>query len=393
MNDNVLYGFDYLSYYFYFLYDKFVEYPLVIQVSVVVILGSIFIGVFLLVYVMFFLHRKRKERRIMNRLRRKYYDLILKIASDSVVYPPEDIAIMMNYDKRRALKTSERRVFVRILVQVKVELAGDLIRANLHNIIVAFDLPRFFERELQFASVKYRLREAMWIRFLEEGVSDAVLVRLLYNHNSKLRKAAQATFMWDSKTNPFRFFDDKEFENDFQAWDKIDIHSIFVNRINIGWGVPSLITWIDSKNNVALKKFFVSEIRTLKQTEECSYLLKAFDSDDSELRAEIAQTLGELKYKEAEPRLMEAYSVQPEAVKQRILGALANMNTGRALVFIRDAYTAATNLDTKVAAISALYDYGLRGKRIFEKLESNANPVDARLFVHIKNDIINKRFA
>ena len=393
MDDNVLYGFDYLSYYFYFLYDKFVEYPLVIQVSVVVILGCIFIGLFLLVYVIFFLHRKSKERKTMKRLRKRYYDSILMICSDSVVYPPEDVARMMNYDKRRAFKTIEKRLLIRILVQAKVELDDKLIRANLHNIIVAFDIPRFFEHELQFASVKYRLRVAMWIRFLEEGVSDAVLVRLLYNRNSKLRKAAQATFMWDSKTNPFRFFDDKEFEHTFQAWDKIDIHSIFVNRINIGWGVPSLITWIDSKNNVALKKFFVSEIRTLKQTEECSYLLKAFDSDDSGLRAEIAKTLGELKYKDAEPKFMEAYSIQTETVKQCILGAVMKMNTGRALVFLRDAYTAATDLNTKVAAISALYNYGLRGKRIFERLESKANPVDSRLFVHIKNDIINKRFA
>ncbi|MEG1579775.1 MAG: HEAT repeat domain-containing protein [Bacteroidaceae bacterium] len=393
MDNNVLYGYDYLSYYFYFLYDKYVAFPFVIQVSVIVIIGSLLIGLFLLFYVMFFLLRKIKERKTMKRLRKKFYETMLRIASDASVYLPEDISTLMNYDKRHSLNVKEKRLFVQMLVSAKIEVGETLNRTNLHNIVVAFDLPHFFERELQFASTKYRLREAMWIRFLEESVSDAVLVRLLYNHNSKLRKAAQATFMWDSKTNPFRFFDDKDFETSFSQWDKIDIHSIFVNRLNLGWGVPSLIQWIDSQNNEMLKKFFVSEIRTLGLSEEGAYLLKVFNSDDSELKSEIAATLGVLKYKEAEARFMEVYSMQPERVKQSILEALTEMNTGRALAFLRDAYTSATDVDTQFAAISALYNYGMRGKRIFERLENKANQVDARLFIHIKDPIINKRIV
>jgi hypothetical protein len=392
MNDTVLYGSDYLLYYYTYLYDIFVGYPLVVRISILVILTSALVGFVLFIIILLLYRNKIRERKILHNLKVTYRDKIKEIAVDSVIYTPNQIVSILNYDKKRPLRVIEKRLLTRLLVLFKVELIDRLNRANYHNIMVAFDLPQFFEREIQFARVRYKTRILMWIRYLEESVSSAVLIPLLYNRNAKVRKAAQATFMWDSPADPFRFFDNANFDATFRPWDKVDIHNIFENRRRWGKNMPNVTQWIRAPKNESTKSLFASEIRYWGKEDECPYLLDTFfETDNMELRREIAYTLGIFKYRDAEKKLINSYAVQPESVKQAIIESVTLMKSGISLSFLRLAYVDAVDVGTKFVALQGLYNYGIQGHCEFELLERHADFKDSRMFNHIKDPIINHR--
>lgn len=390
MNDTVLYGFDYLSYYYSYLYNIFIGFPLVVRISVAVIMVSALVGIVLFFTILVIYRGKVKERKVLHNLKVKYRDHIKDIGRDPVVYTPEQICDVMEYDKKKPLKLEEKRLLTMLLVDFKVDLGDSINRRNFHNIVLAFDLPQFFEREIQFSKVKNRTRILMWIRYLEESISSAVLIPQLYNRNAQIRKAAQATFMWDSPADPFRFFDNANFDANYRPWDKVDIHNIFENRIRWGRNIPTVSQWVASPKNEAVKPLFASEIRYWKKEEECPYLLDSFfETDNMELRCEIAHTLGVMKYKDAEKKMIDSYTMQPEKVKQAIILSVTTMKSGLSLSFLRNAYLEAVDFDTKFAALKGLYEYGIQGRREFDLLECRAGTRDVRMFEHIKSPIIN----
>ena len=155
----------------------------------------------------------------MDRFLELYRDPMIEIGNDDVIHEPEEIAEMMNYDRRKPFTLREKRLLVQMIADTKTEItdtrtdAGETInRANFHNIIKAFGLQSFFESELQFSRTKYKVRALTWMRFLEENVPGAVITPLLYSRNNDLRKAAQAAFMWNSVVEPFRFFDNGDYD-------------------------------------------------------------------------------------------------------------------------------------------------------------------------------------
>lgn len=392
MNDTILYGFDYILYYYYYYYNVFVGYPLVVKISIFVILASILVSVILFIRILVLYMGKVQERKILHYLKVTYRDKIKTIAVDPVVHSVEDIIVSLNYDKKKPLGVKQKRLLTRLLALFKVELSDRLNRTNYHNIILAFDLIPFFEREIQFAKPRYRMRMLMWIRYLEESVSSVVLIPQLYNRNPKIRKAAQATFMWDSSADPFRFFDNADFDSNFRPWDKIDIHNIFENRLRWNKNIPNVTQWIRAPKNEIVKPLFACEIRYWNKKDECPYLLDTFfETNNIELRCEIAKTLGYMKYVDAEQKLTGSYTAQPEKVKQAIISSVTMMQSGFSLSFLRSAYFDAVDISTKMAALEGLFDYGIQGRREFESLELRAKMSDVILFEHIKNPIINQQ--
>ncbi|MCH4155027.1 MAG: HEAT repeat domain-containing protein [Muribaculaceae bacterium] len=393
MDNTLEYGIGYLSYYYLYLYDIFIGFSLIIRICVLVILASTAMGLYLLFQTIYLYLRKHKDLKIYNKFKADYRDTINRLGNLSSIYTPEEIAEMMNYDRRKPFSDRERRLFIQLLVEMKVEIGEGLNRTNFHNIIVAFDLPHFFERELQYAKVKYRVRLLTWLRFLEESVPGAVIIPLLYHKNGMLRKAAQAAFMWNSKSDPFRFFDNEDFDKRYRPWDKIDIHSIFDNRQCLGLNIPDLAHWLKSPQNNTVKPMFASEIRYLGKNDECQYMVEPFrTTENQELKSEIAHTFGSLRYRESEKLMIDSYRTQPESVKKSIIESVAEMNTGKSLQFLYDSYNEASDFDVRFAAAKGMYNYGQNGRQMFEQLERLASPADSRIFQHIKDPIINHKY-
>ncbi len=395
------YVFKVISYYFWYLCDLYVGFPLVIQICVLIIMLSICVGIYLLCQTIYLYIIKHKERKIMDRFVELYRDPMIEIGNDDVVHEPDEIAEVLEYDRRKPMSLREKRLLVQMIVDTKTEItdtrtdAGETInRTNFHNIIVAFGLQSFFESELQFSRTKYKVRALTWVRFLEENVPGAVITPLLYARNNDLRKAAQATFMWNSVVEPFRFFDNGDYDKYYRDWDKIDIHSILVNRRKWGLPIPNVAHWVKDSKNEKLKPLFASEIRYLNKTNECDELFDTFiRTSNIELKCEIACTLGKMHHVADEENLVDAYKVQVEQVKMAIINAIVDMGTGRQVHFLERCYDEAGDYSVKFAAALALYNYGDEGMQVFNRKQANAGTKYEWIFNHINDPIINRRFA
>ena len=133
-----------------------------------------------------------------------------------------------------------------------------------------------------------------------------------------------------------------------------------------------------------------NEIRLYNETESAPILAKQLNARSVEIRGEAIKTLGKLKYKEVEPKLIEMYNVQPEEVKRQIISAIADLKTDKALGFLYNAYDEADNWGTKRVILKALYEYSAMGRKTFDQLERKADSHTAILFAHTKHPLINQ---
>lgn len=386
--DVVLYGYDYLSYYFYLLYYKFIGFPLAIRICVAAVTLCSVMYFVLALYLGYGVFRRRNDKRRHRRIRERYYAPMEEIALNPVRLTRNEIAEKLDCEKKR-LKKLETWVVIQLLMEIKTAAPDKINEHNRHGISEAFKLPTFFERQLQFGRMREKVKVLKSIQTLEEYVSEAVLVRLLSHRKLEMRKAARICYTWLSQNAPFRFFDE-DINLRLTMWDQIEFHNVFKYREQSGFVMPNFMRWVDRIPDESVKAFLIKEISFFDQRENCPVLEKRLSGTrEVRIRSEIIRTLGALKHTDAEPQLIQGYHVQPEDIKRSIIRAIVEMNTGKCVNFLREAYETADNRETKREAIEGLYRYGEGGRAMFEKLEALAFADDALLFAHVKNPLIN----
>lgn len=386
--DEVLYGFDYLTYYFYLLYYKFIGYPMVIRICIAIVTLCVVFYFFLAVYLGYGILRRRREKNIYDRIHRRYYESMKAVLADPVRRKVDEIAQIMNHDIKKRLKNTEMRFLVQVLTKAKSEGGGSWNNYNMQGIQGVFKIGSFLEREIQFGRPKHKVQALIGIQSINGYVSEAVLVRFLYHRKIELRKAARYAFMWLSQNNPFRFFDEDSAMK-LHRWDMAEIHTILEHRQTSGFVVPNFVKWVAGSVENNVKIFFVNEIKHFDEKENCAQLAEMLSTKTWSLRNEIVSTLGHMKYAEAEPQLFEIYDVQPEYIKQNILTAVTEIRSGKAVDFLCTAYEIADDMTTKLCALKGLYQYGDGGRAAFDRLEADAEGFSKKLFAHVRHPLTN----
>lgn len=384
----VLYGFDYVMYYLYLLYYTFTGYPLIIRICVIVVTVCVIFYFILSLYLAYGVYSRKKERSNQTQIHQQYYEPMKAIALDRQLRTKEEIAKEFHHKKRR-LKSSEYHNIIELLIEIKAELVDNMNKENFHNIATAFELPAFYDRVLQFGHTGEKIWMLKSIQSLNEYVSEAVLVRLLYHRKSRLRKAARVCYMGVSQNAPFRFFDEDK-ELTLSEWDMVELHNVFIFRKEAGFVLPNFMRWINQSADEGMKIFFINEIVHFNQIESCPSLMRLLNNPNIRVREEVIRALGNLKYTEAERQLVTSYNIQVETVKQAIVRTIVKMDTGNSLDFLCAAYDNAEDLTTKRVIIEGLYKYGKNGREIFNLFAANAKDFTAQLFAHVKDPLINR---
>ena len=387
--DQVLYGIDYIEYYFYWIYYKFIGYPLIIRICSIAVMFCIIAYLFLLFHIIYGIFKRRKEKRKYNKAFDKYYEEMKSISLDSNTLSEEEIADRLEYDTKKRPKPNELRIITQLLTEIKSVHEDEINELNYQTIQTVFQITRFLERELQFGSKRSKIQALKLIQSINGYASEAVLVRFLYHRELELRNSARYTYMWLSQGDPFRFFDE-DIGMKLRQWDMMELHAILEHRKKVGYNTPSFIKWVNTSAEENVKIFFINEIRFYNETESAPILAKQINARSPEIRSEIIRALGTLKYKEIEPKLFEMYNTQPEDVKQNIIAAVLELGTGNAVDFLKNAYEEADNWSTKRSILKALYGYNEAGRQMFDVLETQANAHTAILFAHTKDLLINQ---
>ena len=92
--DQVLYGIDYIEYYFYWIYYKFIGYPLIIRICSIAVMFCIIAYLFLLFHIIYGIFKRRKEKRKYNKAFDKYYEEMKAHGKD---VKPLDKEAMLEY--------------------------------------------------------------------------------------------------------------------------------------------------------------------------------------------------------------------------------------------------------------------------------------------------------
>lgn len=387
--DQVLFGVDYLEYYFYWIYYKFIGYPFIIRICSIVVIFCIVAYLFLLLHIIYGIYKRRKEKRRYNKVYKKYYDEMKAISLDAATLTDEEIADKLEYDKKKRPKPNDLRIITQLLTEIKSAHEDEINELNFQSIQSVFQITRFLERELQFGKKGSKIQALKLIQSINGYASEAVLVRFLYHRQIELRNSARYTYMWLSQGNPFRFFDE-DISMKLRQWDMMELHAILEHRKKVGYSTPSFIKWVNTSAEENVKIFFINEIRLYNEVESAPILAKQINARSMEIRGEAIRTLGKLKYKEIEPKLIEMYNVQPEEVKRNIITAIADLKTGKPLSFLYSAYDEADNWLTKKVILKALYEYSSMGRKTFDQLERKASSNTKILFAHTKHPLINQ---
>ncbi|WP_294469898.1 HEAT repeat domain-containing protein [uncultured Bacteroides sp.] len=387
--DQVLYGLDYIEYYFYWIYYKFIGFPLIIRICSIAVMFCILAYLFLLIHIIYGIFRRRKEKRKYNKAFDKYYEEMKAISLDTNPLSEEEIAERLKYDTKKRPKPNELRIITQLLTELKSVHEDEINELNYQTIQTVLQITRFFERELQFGRKRAKIQALKLIQSINGYASEAVLVRFLYHREMELRNSSRYTYMWLSQGNPFRFFDE-DIGMKLRQWDMMELHAILEHRKIVGYNTPSFIKWVNTSAEENVKIFFINEIRLYNETDSAPILAKQLNARSAEIRGEAIKTLGKLKYKEIEPKLIEMYHMQPEEVRQKIILAIADLKTDKALGFLYNAYGDADNWATKRIVLKALYEYSAMGRKTFEQLERKADSHTAILFAHTRHPLINQ---
>lgn len=387
--EEVLYGIDYVEYYFYWLYYKFMGYPLIIRICITAVMLCVLAYFCLLINIIYGIFKRKKEKRKYAKIHQRYYEKLKEISLEANHLANEEISDRVEYDEKKRIKSNDIRLITQLLAEIKNKYEDQINELNFQGIQSVFQITRFFERELQFGSQRKKIQSLKLIQSINGYASEAVLVRFLYHRELELRNSARYAYMWLSQGNPFRFFDE-DIGMKLRKWDMMELHAILEHRKKAGYSTPSFIKWVNTSAEEDVKIFFINEIKLYNETESAPTLAKQINARSPEIRREVILALGGLKYKEIEPKLLEMYNTQPEDVKQSIITAVSEMKTGNALNFFRNVYEEADNWTTKRSILKALYEYSDAGRRIFDELEAKAGSQTAILFAHTKNLLINQ---
>ena len=325
--------------------------------------------------------KRRKTQRRVAYLRREYFERIKEILLTEQVFSSSEFH---NYLGVSSYDNGFKRELTNLILEI-IDTYPQVNKKNYELLLEELKLKKFWEEELLNGSKKRKERALRKIKGLNLVIAESVIIPMTTIKNSILRRKARSLYIYISKNNPFRFFDN-DFDDQFSEWDNIEIHEILSKKPQET--IPNFIHWVQNHSaGEALKSFLVYEMGCYGQKEASPYLLKMIESSGMKLRQQIIRTLGVLQYKEAATFLMGIYPVQPSFIQEEILKTLGEFAQEDSLPFVENAVVTTHNVETKMQGLYTLLCFGESGKAIFERLKARAKPQELLAFEHVENPL------
>ncbi|GIZ14986.1 hypothetical protein RCZ15_03400 [Capnocytophaga catalasegens] len=357
-------------------------------------LGEIFIFnlLFLLLFIFNFIflvlkwHKRRKTAKRKLYLRKEYAERITQIL---LTKRDLDKTEMSDYLAMNAVDGNYKELLTNLLLEI-LDQYKVINRSNYKMLLERLKLKKYWEDKLQYGSKKIRDRALRKIGGLNMEISESILIPITTVKDSILRKRARSLYLYISKNNPFKFFDE-DFDSQFSQWDSIEIHSILQKKPRNT--IPNFIQWVQEHSiSDGLKSFLVYEIAHYHQKDSLDNLLKMLEGSEVKLRQSIIDAFGVFGYQKAIPVLSAMYNTQPSSIQQAILRAFGNFKREDELSFIQNAIETAHDMDTRLQGLESLYNYGKRGREIFYFLKEKAqNEQELLPFLHIEHPLNQKK--
>ena len=386
----------YSTYYLTYGFNMFRDYPLEVQVSVLVSELSIILIVIMLIALLYAAFSERRNKKLLQRIRDRYSDGIEYLLSGDAPehMSKESVAELFGIDRKElgkpVLKSRrEKGAFTEIFYKSFItRRSGHIKKENLRTALYLFGIPEFLEREVSLRGMKHKVNAMNVMRIFKLPVSPWVLNKLLNSKYLRVQRTAMYVQIALSSDSDLDYFETDFFDKHCCIKDEIELAYSLQRRRKAGLKLPNLARWANMQKNEQAQCLFVRLMRRFDEGVYCEQLRPLFSQTrKKKLIEEISRTWGYLHYVDGEDLLIETLLTQPDDTKVAIMHALTRFATGKGIDALLEGYRNTTNPHVRFEALRCLYNYGDEGRALFRKLEQEATEADQRFFGFFNNPI------
>lgn len=379
----------YLNYYLYFLISEFQGAPFVIKVTVILV--SILLVIFLFsltqVFLLNFGHHRRDKAR--EDFITAYWEKVEQVVTSPTFYDEVEFEEFMGIN-HGLYKNNKKQIFTETLIDIlkKNKLKGIPInQSNLLLVLDHFQLPAYWQKIVLTGSIRQRKHALRYMDELGHLLSGAILLKSVYHKNKDFRKQARAALIQYDQHDPFKFLEES-FDTEFNALDEIRLHHYLVHKAKTS-ELPLFTRWVKNAKSDEFKIFIIKEIGLLKQVDCARFLADRLNKESNVfVKKQIIETLGVLRYTEADTKLIAMYSTAQTILQKAIIETLSQLKTPTTLEFLAKTYEGSHDSSMKIQLAYALSTYGDEAKNYMQTLSLSMNDFDRKVFdqVYFKHE-------
>lgn len=327
-------------------------------------------------------------RRRHNRLQKKLNNTLPEIKKlfEDVLFTNKLFSEQEIYKDFEDIVDDVNRESLDIAVDILVDFKNNNRQSeNYFLLISALGIIEHIERKFDSRSNSEKMDAFQEAFVLNLNKFDSKVLRYAYSKNKKIRSEARNSYLALSANDPYRFFDD--FEGDLTKWDEIELMQ-YLNLQNKRGNLEGLGKWINYSKNDSLVIFLIKMVGHFKQKGIEDILIEKLEDDNSYVRAEAINTMGELNIKETEKILIERYYTEPEICQVSIVKTIKKFNSGKSLRFLQEIFNESNNTDTKKIIAESILNYSYEGKIAFQNLKNSLKGFDLVILQHVETPLI-----
>ncbi|TKC12751.1 HEAT repeat domain-containing protein [Pedobacter polaris] len=351
-------------------YEWFNQYPLFIEIAIVIILLSVVLFIIGNVSLLF--------KRIFD----AYHDVRIKKAKELVTAEltadlmMDDSLTDHDFDKY-AIRIRELMLKNRLFKQVLIDQVifyhrnfTDSTSRILQKLFNQLNLADSALKKLKRGAWELRAKGLKEIQEMMTGESNYVqlLNPLLNDKNNDLRIEAQAAYIRLHKENPFKFL--AHTTEELLEWHQILLCEIITNTPNLE--VPEFRIYLRSKNE-SVCSFCIKLIEYYQQLDAIPDLINLLDHPSQKIRAAAVSLLGKLDAEQAERLMIAKFPMEDLKIQLKILESVGEIGSGENLTFLQTQFLESEEFTLVKTAGCALVNYPFFDK---EELIQEVNQLD-----------------
>lgn len=334
----------------------------------------------------------RRKKRLINdvdiKFSARFKSFYLDILDSHQVLTPAEIHSM--YIEEFGARKLNKKMYPSMISSLE-----DLVREQPHilkdknylPIVHGLEIEKFLLKKLTFSNTRNKLSTFQTLAILDLTVPDSSILPFTHSSNPSIRKASRTSYVALSNNDPFKFFD--QADNSLNTWDSIALmQQLEMHHKN---NLPNFSKWIKYSKNKSQLLFIIKAVGHFKQKSSASALVELLDTEDHDVRRETIIALGQMKITSAEATMIDIYPNQPIDCQDAIVEAILKMNSGEGLPFLKEAYSAASNFESKKLIAEVIFRYSPAGRRFLQQLLETETGFDKLILEHVKNPLVPSR--
>lgn len=384
-------------YYASYLYETFREFAFVIKVAAISVTISLAIVLFVVINLIVQSLRRRRTKRRINRMEKRYGDGLRHImslnTSDHMSIDEISEILDIEHDKQPLKNNKDRYYFSLLLYNVRISEESSLKSVNnLHIVIELFGIKEFLENLVSKGKLKYKVEGLVMFRAFRLPINQWLVNQLMNTKRKRVQRVAMYSSVLASACTDLSYFETEFFDENCCIYDEIQLGYVLQRHKLSKRQIPNLAHWAHIQKNPSTQCVFIRLMRQFNQKEHCAELEDFFNhNSDPELIQEISRTWGYLKYEEGEPLMNEMLMTQSNDVKVTIMHALVRIGSGNSLDSFVLNYVNNPTEFVKFEALRCIYNYGEIGMEKFKELEAKATEKEKKLFEFFNNPLTKER--